>query len=156
MRNLALLLSLLAGMGTYGAAPDPIDNLVISDLQKAYPHIQQIYYRSIRPIDRQISVFAAYALRDRDVCNKLDEHKIGIYVMDTKLNKILIKLDVIASERGCDFLPTILSATKSEAVVSFISDYGELAKRKYSFDLTKKRFKSKSDLPVKGVPEDMD
>lgn len=81
-------------------------------------------------------------------------HFVGVFLLR---NASLIEVfDMIPSERGLDFLPIIEESSKSHVVISFISDYGELARRKYEFDLSKARKLIRIvRLPAEGIPDDL-
>lgn len=84
----------------------------------------------------------------------LEGHFVGVFLVR---NGALVEVvDVIPSERSLDFLPVIGEAGKSHAVISFVSDYGELAKRKYVFELHKaKKLVELIRLPAQGIPDDL-
>jgi len=96
-------------------------------------------------------ITAAYGYKDATI---LKGHFVGVFLVR---NGALVEvIDVLPSERNLDFFPIIGEADKFHAIISFVSDYGELAKRKYVFDLRKgKKLVVIVELPPKGIPKDL-
>lgn len=84
----------------------------------------------------------------------LKGHFVGVFLV--RSGSLVEVVDVIPSERGLDFLPVIIEVGRSHAVISFVSDYGELAKRKYVFELKQaKKLIELVRLPAQGIPDDL-
>jgi hypothetical protein len=94
---------------------------------------------------------AAYGYKDGSI---LKGHFVGVFLV--KDGALVEVIDVLPSKRNLDFFPIIREAGKFHAIISFVSDYGELAKRNYVFDLQKdKKLVEIVELPPEGIPEDL-
>ena len=86
--------------------------------------------------------------------SSLKGHFVGVFLV--RRGTLVEVIDVIPSERGLDFFPMIKEADKSLVVISFVSDYGELAKRKYILDLRRdKKLVQVVPLEAAGIPDDL-
>jgi len=84
----------------------------------------------------------------------LKGHFVGVFLV--KDGALVEVLDAIPSERGLDFFPLIKEATNSHVVISFFSDYGELARRKYVLDLEgDTKLVQIVPLDAEGIPDDL-
>ena len=84
----------------------------------------------------------------------LKDHFVGLFLI--KNGAFVETIDLLPSERGLDFFPHIEEANKSHVVVGFLSDYGELKKRKYVLDLArKKKLVEIIELEPAGIPDDL-
>lgn len=96
-------------------------------------------------------VKAAYGYRRETA---LEGHYVGLFLI--KNGAFIETIDLLPSERGLDFFPHIEEANKSHVVVQFLSDYGELRKRKYVLDLTReKKLVEIIELSPAGMPDDL-
>lgn len=129
-------------------ADQNLDEQMIAEVRKANPEVNHISYRNSKQIDNRYSVVAIYTSAIYTTTrphyrlgtvpvevSPLSGQKIGIFVIDDVANKITITLDVLQSERSNDFFPRIQNVTRSEALVSFTSDYAIEAMKEYKFDL---------------------
>ena len=84
----------------------------------------------------------------------LQGHFVGVFLV--RYGTLVEVIDLIPAERGLDFFPVIQEADESHAVISFVSDYGELAKREYILDLRKdKKLVQIVPLEAQGIPDDL-
>lgn len=84
----------------------------------------------------------------------LKGHFVGVFLV--RYGTLVEVIDVIPSERGLDFFPMIREADQSHVVISFVSDYGELAKRKCILDLRRdKKLVQIVPLEAEGIRDDL-
>lgn len=125
---------------------------MLTELQKGHPAVQYIDWRTEAPINARYSLIGVYGVPRKpmqDYGYMFEAQQVGIFVVDHKTDRVAITLDVLRSERAGDFYPHFEEVTPHDAIVGFESDYGELARKQYFFDLGKLKRLKTVNLPPK-------
>ncbi len=123
----------------------------LSYFKQAGVEVTKVTGQTGSPVGSGFEIKAAYGYRPETA---IEGHFVGVFLI--KEGAFVEAIDLLPSERGLDFFPHIEEANKSHVVVSFLSDYGELKKRKYVLDLTKdKKLIEIIELAPAGIPDDL-
>lgn len=112
--------------------------------------LNEIYWSQSKEINEENSIVTAYAVnKDRG----WHEDTIGIFLVKPDH---IVTLDVFPSERRYDFHPIIEELSITELIVSVRSDYGELKRIRYIFNLdSEPALVKRIELDPEGIPDDM-
>jgi hypothetical protein len=113
---------------------EPVEIRKLRDANPAFPFIE---WGVKREIDSGYNVTAVYG----ELNGK--KRTIGIFVVERPSNKIIITLDVFASPLH----PFVDKATSNEAILTFNTDYREIARKQYFFNLKDSKLIRSNDLP---------
>ncbi len=122
-----------------------LETTELKRLRDANPAVTFIYWGNKREIDSNYAVVSVYGepgSPDATVTD-LSKSKIGVFVVDQRSSKIVITLDIFKS----GLYPFVHKATQNEAIAAFSTDYREMARKRYVFDLKTLKLVRSTDLP---------